>query len=363
MSTWLPGEFEARLVSVIIPTYNRAAMLSEALASVLHQTHDRVEAIVVDDGSSDNTIETVADWQRRFRAERGWELTLLRQSRQGGNQARNLATQSSHGEFLNYLDDDDLLTADKVASQVAVAQETGADIVFGAWVPFIKGAEGCALAAPQCAKPPRPGRDPLEAWLHGRSWKIMAAIIRRSFADRAGPWATDLRLAQDLEFAARCLCHAPKMAYCPQGALLRRDHPHSLSHRSLADFEDSLIRFAQIVEEYALKSLPAEVARPALAQYLGRHAVSYRLKGSVAAAEYLAKRTLELDPRFAPTDKGFSTRLAYRLGGFRLWALRNRTQRRLKRLRRALLRRQGPYRPVNELPLAAWPPQPGGAHG
>jgi len=363
MAAWLAPEFRPGLVSVIIPTYNRAGLLAEALASILAQQHDPVEAIVVDDGSGDRTAEAVADWQRRFRSERGWELTFLRQEHQGGQRARNLGAGTCRGEFLNYLDDDDLLTADKIASQMAVARETGADIVYGPWVPFIKGPVGCALAAPQCTKPPRPGRDPFEAWLHGRSWKIMAAIIRRSFADRAGPWATDLRLAQDLEFAARCLRHAPKMAYCPQGALLRRDHPHSLSHRSLADFEESLIRFAQIVEEYALGSLPAEVARPALAQYLGRHAISYRLKGSVAAADYFGQRALAFDPRFVPTDQGCSTRLAYRLGGFRLWAWKNRTRDRFKRLRRVLGLSRSSYQPVSQLPLDAWPPRPGGAHG
>jgi len=354
MSNWLSAEFEPGLVSVIIPTYNRAELLGEALASVLAQKHDRVEAVVVDDGSTDGTAAAVAEWERRFRSERGWELKFFTQEHGGGQRARNLGARSSRGEFLNYLDDDDLLTADKVAAQMAVAGATGADIVFGPWVPFVKRDDGYGVAKPQCTAPPPAGTNPFEAWLHGKSWKIMAAIIRRSFADRVGPWTTDLRLAQDLEFAARCLCHGPRMEYCPRGALLRRDHPNSLSHRSLAEFEDSMIRFAQIVEEYALKSLPEAVARPALAQYLGRHAISYRLKGSVAAADYFAARALHYDPHFVPTDKGRSTALAYRLGGYRLWEMKNNFRNAFKRFRRQLGLGQSSYRPVKELPLASF---------
>ena len=175
MSSWLSPDFQPGLVSVIIPTYNRSALLAESLDSLINQKHDRLEVLVVDDGSTDDTAAVVAKWQERFRAERGWELTFLRQEHRGGQRARNLGAERSRGEFLNYLDDDDLLTADKIAAQIAVARETGADIVYGPWVQFVKTETGVAVAAPQCTKAMAKGQHPFDAWLHGRSWKLMAA--------------------------------------------------------------------------------------------------------------------------------------------------------------------------------------------
>ena len=97
-------------VSVIIPTYNRARIVGEAIDSVLFQRYDDSELIVVDDGSTDGTEELVASYLPR--------LTYLYQEHQGVSAARNRGIASARGEYLSFLDSDDLWLRDKLSSQI-----------------------------------------------------------------------------------------------------------------------------------------------------------------------------------------------------------------------------------------------------
>jgi glycosyltransferase involved in cell wall biosynthesis len=100
----------APLVSVIIPTYNRADLVQEALASVKAQTFRDFEIVVVDDGGTDGTCETLAT---------GQEIRVLRHPhRRGVAAARNLGVAAARGEWLAFLDSDDLWLPDKLARQI-----------------------------------------------------------------------------------------------------------------------------------------------------------------------------------------------------------------------------------------------------
>ncbi len=96
------------LVSVIIPTYNRASFLKEALASVFSQTYRPLEVIVVDDGSTDETPRVVS----------GLPIRYVRGPRRGVAAARNRGIRLSCGDFLAFLDSDDLWLPEKIARQV-----------------------------------------------------------------------------------------------------------------------------------------------------------------------------------------------------------------------------------------------------
>ena len=100
----------APLVSVIIPTYNRADLVRQALASVKAQTYRDFEIVVVDDGGTDGTFEALAA---------GRELRVLRHpGRRGVAAARNLGVAAARGEWLAFLDSDDLWLPDKLARQI-----------------------------------------------------------------------------------------------------------------------------------------------------------------------------------------------------------------------------------------------------
>jgi glycosyltransferase involved in cell wall biosynthesis len=115
----LPGD---GLISVIIPTYNAARFIERTIASVIAQTHTQVEIIVVDDGSTDRTIEIVE-------AAGALEprLRLIRQAHEGVAVARNRALAEAHGEWVAPIDADDLWHPEKLARQVAALRVAGAN--------------------------------------------------------------------------------------------------------------------------------------------------------------------------------------------------------------------------------------------
>jgi glycosyltransferase involved in cell wall biosynthesis len=110
------------LVSIIIPTYNRASIIGETLNSVLAQTYENWECIIVDDGSTDNTYELIQDYidkDSRFRYYRSPDSHLS-----GASGARNYGFKKSKGEYINWLDSDDLMVSDKLEKQINVLNES-----------------------------------------------------------------------------------------------------------------------------------------------------------------------------------------------------------------------------------------------
>ena len=99
------------IVSVIIPTYNRAGLIQEALESVLRQTFKDYEIIVVDDGSTDNTPEVLKPYRHRIR--------YVHQENQGISAARNWGILLSRGAYIAFLDSDDLWYPEKLEKQIA----------------------------------------------------------------------------------------------------------------------------------------------------------------------------------------------------------------------------------------------------
>ena len=114
--SWLAGAHPAErgVVSIVIPAFNHAHFLGEALASAVGQTHPGIEVVVVDDGSTDNTAEVV----RRYP-----EVRYIRQENRGLAEARNTGIQRSNGEFILFLDADDRLVPEAAAIGVAHLRE------------------------------------------------------------------------------------------------------------------------------------------------------------------------------------------------------------------------------------------------
>lgn len=112
------------LVSIIIPTYNRAALLVEAVESALRQTWSSTEIIVVDDGSTDNTAECMAKFS---------EVKYLYQKNQGQASARNTGLRHAQGSYICSLDSDDLWEPDFLTECVSAIKKLGADFVFANW--------------------------------------------------------------------------------------------------------------------------------------------------------------------------------------------------------------------------------------
>src|SRR5262245_49309566 len=104
------------LISILIPAYNAEPWIGDTIRSALAQTWPRKEIVVVDDGSTDQTLQVA----RRFASR---DVFVVTQENKGASAARNKAFQLCHGDYIQWLDADDLLSLDKVTTQLAVAQE------------------------------------------------------------------------------------------------------------------------------------------------------------------------------------------------------------------------------------------------
>src|ERR1017187_8423307 len=119
------------LVSILIPAYNAQAWISDTLRSAITQTWQQKEIIVVDDGSTDQTL-TIA---RQFESD---SVRVFTQKNQGAAAARNKAFSLSQGDYIQWLDADDLLAPDKIARQMEVLArcKSKRTLLSGAWGKF-----------------------------------------------------------------------------------------------------------------------------------------------------------------------------------------------------------------------------------
>lgn len=190
MSAPKPG-----LVSVIIPVYNRAGMLQKAVASVLAQTYPAVDIVIVDDGSIDDTAAVAAELASAHPA----SVHSVRQDNAGPGAARNLGLRHARGEFIQYLDSDDLLAPRKFELQVAALRANpDAGVAYGI-------TERVNTATGECrvwARTGQPIRQIFPDFLMKRSWDTNSPLWRRSACDAIGPWL-ELRCMEDWEHDLR----------------------------------------------------------------------------------------------------------------------------------------------------------------
>src|SRR5207248_9826940 len=104
-------------VSILIPAYNAEPWIADTIRSALAQSWPRKEIIIVDDGSRDQTLEIARQFASR-------DVCVVTQENQGASAARNRALSLSQGDYIQWLDADDLLSPDKIAKQMEVAQES-----------------------------------------------------------------------------------------------------------------------------------------------------------------------------------------------------------------------------------------------
>ncbi|ELY77342.1 glycosyltransferase family 2 protein [Natrinema gari] len=218
-------------VSVIIPTYNRAATLPRAIDSALEQTVDDLEVVVVDDGSTDDTEAVLAAYEDpRVRP-------VVHATNQGANVARNTGLEYARGEYVAFLDSDDEWLPEKLERQLAVLEERSSDWV-GAYCDSaydLSGASGrlrsaaAAVLARGADEPTREGNEDLIGEILADNVQPGAGstlLVRTAVARAAGGFDPDLDRFQDPEFCLRVLEHG-KLAYV-DAVLVRREetgHP------------------------------------------------------------------------------------------------------------------------------------------
>jgi hypothetical protein len=207
----------ANLVSTIIPVYNRPAQLREAVESVLAQDYRPIEIIIVDDGSTDDTLgvaQALAEQHPDI-------IRVTTQSKAGPGMARECGRQLVKGEFIQYLDSDDILLPGKLTAQVqALRLHPEADVSYG--ITWLRKADGTLVKEPHKGT----GKNiqtMFPAFLVSRWWETATSLYRSSVCDMAGPW-TDLSLEEDWEYDCRIAALGGKLIWCPQPVSEHRDH-------------------------------------------------------------------------------------------------------------------------------------------
>ena len=196
------------MVSVIIPTKNRCDLLRETLDSLLAQTYSDWEAIVVDDGSEDGTIEMLessADERIRF----------FKRDRTpaGAPVCRNIGVENAQGEYLVFLDSDDLLLPHALENRVSIMQQNP-ELDFASYVGemFVSspGDRGELWNIPT-------DRPDFERFLGlDVAWCITGPIWRAGFFQHVGAWDESLACGQDSELHLRALSYDPNYQYCAE---------------------------------------------------------------------------------------------------------------------------------------------------
>jgi len=214
------------LVSILIPAFNAQEWIAETIQSALRQTWPRNEIIVLDDGSADETLVVA----RRFESD---EVRVISQPNQGAAAARNQALALSRGEYIQWLDADDLLSPDKVAHQMEAAQQVRdrRALFSSPWAYFrYRPAKAKFIPTPLCSD-----LDPTE-WLTRKwegNWHMQTAtwLISRELTEAAGLWDTRLLGDDDGEYFARVINASTGIRFVPQSRVYYRITPSSrLSH-------------------------------------------------------------------------------------------------------------------------------------
>ena len=252
-------------ISVIIPAYNRAELIGETLRSLLKQTIPAKEIILVDDGSTDGTVESAEREFSVFREQFSAlqkpssvfsalkpSLRLIRQQNAGPGAARNRGLAEATGKFIHFFDSDDIAAPNKHEVQLRALLETGADIAYGPWVKgrfapkqaqTVASGElsvasldsvdtryhlpatiysGFTPEGPVFQAKGLPKGDLLRALL--TNWSVVphACLFRRSILDRSGGFPEDIWVGEDQLLFLRCLLAGAKVVHTPETMVFYR---------------------------------------------------------------------------------------------------------------------------------------------
>jgi glycosyltransferase involved in cell wall biosynthesis len=249
------------LVSFLIPAYNVAPFIEETLASVLSDPRDDIEVVVVNDGSTDDTPQILAKLADP-------RLRIVHQSNKGLPATRNTGIGLARGEFLIFLDGDDLYQMTALDALVGALQaDPHAVLSYGNTLRFFGSSETHQARSPYGKIAPRPSgqvlRDIVQRNFIGPPG---CCCVRRTAIERAGLFNETLEMCEDWEFYCR-LAAIGTFAFAPVTCILYRQHQASMSKR-LGLLRENYDRFTTAV-----------FSRPALAQQFGTEEIA-RLRRS-----------------------------------------------------------------------------------
>jgi glycosyltransferase involved in cell wall biosynthesis len=298
-------------VSVVIPCYNAKKYIGETLECVLRQTWPIVEIIIVDDGSQDDSIAEI----ERFS---GARVQLIRQTNAGAGVARNRGYEASGGEFIQFLDADDLIEPEKIERQVQRLIDHPRYVASAEWGRFYE-------------SPNETRFDPELVWrdLFPLDWLALSRadglgmlfpaiwLIPRSIANAAGPWDVSLSVGDDGEYFTRVLLASDRVVFCPGARCHYRSGMRgSLSGRKSTEAWKSQFRVLELCEAHVRTREDSERIRRGFAlswQHLAHSCYPFQSE----LAERALLRAELLHPIKIKPDGGAVFKITTRIIGWR----------------------------------------------
>lgn len=221
---------ENPLVSVVIPTFNSERDIGDAIDSVLAQSYSNIEIIVVDDGSTDDTVDIVRGYKR---------VRLFQQANQGSAVARNLGIWNATGDYVAFLDSDDVWWSRKIEVQVAELRRTGLGMAYSRFIRWHPSAQGDFSPPEQefanTANPRLSRASIVTGWTYVELlldcivW-TSTVLVERQLLLQAGLFNPHFRKGQDYDLWLR-LSRITQMIGIEQPTALYRIHENSITFR------------------------------------------------------------------------------------------------------------------------------------
>lgn len=237
------------LVSVIIPTYNHGEFIEEAIGSVLAQTYRNLEVLVIDDGSTDQTFETLKRFQGRLR--------YVFQENQGVSSARNRGIRMAWGDFIAFLDSDDAWLPEKLELQMEILMQNPSVGLVGCGVLFVDSSGGVEK---EWIPKDYAGQEEFLEELRVRNvfFNPSCAVLRRDCFDRVGLFKERLRFGEDWDMWLR-VAKTDQTDFVRKPLVKFRRHAHSKSYKKVKIMKSDI---TEIIESH-LEEKKGETRRKA----------------------------------------------------------------------------------------------------
>jgi glycosyltransferase involved in cell wall biosynthesis len=237
------------LVSIIIPVYNSGKFIKDTIFSALGQSWESKEIIIIDDGSTDNSFSIAKEFESDG-------VRIFSQENKGASAARNVAFKVSRGEYIQYLDADDILSKDKIKNQMLrLVKADFNSIASSSYCVFHEDIKKCRNVSDFGN---RDFKDTMEWLLAAARDEVMFPplvwLTPRKLIEEAGPWDETLTYNDDSEFFARILLKAKKIIYCDNSISYYRIGNSS----SLGSRKDRIARNSELLSLNLVSSLMLE---------------------------------------------------------------------------------------------------------
>ena len=304
-------ESSGPLVSVLIPCYNAERWILQTLDSVLRQSWRNLEVLVVDDGSKDaslNLLGSITDPRMR----------VVSQENQGQTSALNRCLLEARGDFIQYLDADDLIHPEKIERQMKRLVDAPDCLATSEWARFYDQPDQARFIPDETWCDVAPVDWLVEAWRDGGGMLFPAQwLASRNLVDRIGPWREDLTLNNDAEYFSRLVLASERILFCKGAkAYYRSGISGSLSGLKSKEGWKSQWIVIECCENYLLGAENTERTRRAISILWQRFAHACHPYDPLLADQAI-ERAHELHPVSVVPTGGHAYRVIQSLLGWR----------------------------------------------